>query len=744
MDEKPLLYQFDDIQIEPQSFKVWRAGQPLPLEPKAFEVLFFLLKHRERLVEKQELLDAVWKETFVTPNALTRVIAQLRKSLGDDPKESRYIETVPTRGYRFVAEVQLVSGEPKSLPTASTRAPEFIAPGSLHENNGQEAPGATLAAQPHIPSAMRQYWKRTFPTASLLPLLSLGLLLLLVLLVSRRESVKPAGIVRTTQLTTTPGLDIFPAFSPDCGVIAYSSLRSGTFELFARQLAPGGREIQITADGAQNLQPAWSPDGKLIAYHSRKRGGIWVAPALGGVARQLTDFGAHPAWSPDGAWIAFQSETPADLNQAAFGALPPSTLWLVPARGGTPQPITKPGAPPGGHGLPSWSPDGRRLVFVTSDIGLSEIWSVTPQGGELQRVRSGPGTFYDPVYAPDGQTLFFSSASGNFHLWRMRVDAATGQSFEEPVELANTGQALARHLTVSADGRRLAYSSLTLTNNIGTVPLDPATATAQGEPRFLTQDTNYRKTNHTFSPDGRYIAYNVWRMGADGEIWLMEANGKEPRQLTTEAAALLGWLPQGQQVLLMSKNTQEPRVFKIDVASGQQTTLGTYQAGVRMGRLSSDGQQLAYNSRASGAVNVWTLSLANNTAKQLTFDQIFNGFPCWSPDGQWLAFEIKRGAECQIAVLPREGGTPEQLTFGPGQNWPGSWSPDGDKITFAGQRDGQWNIWWVSRRTKTQQQITRYTTLNSYVRYPAWSPRGEQIIYEYGETFGNVWLAELR
>src|SRR5689334_15493622 len=98
---KAPIYQFDDVQVDLGTFRVLKAGAVLALEPKAFEVLVYLIQNRERLIEKNELIDAVWKETFVTPNAMTRVIGQLRKALGDDAKEARYIETVPTRGYRF-------------------------------------------------------------------------------------------------------------------------------------------------------------------------------------------------------------------------------------------------------------------------------------------------------------------------------------------------------------------------------------------------------------------------------------------------------------------------------------------------------------------------------------------------------------------------------------------------------------------------------------------------------------------
>ncbi|HET8644370.1 MAG TPA: transcriptional regulator, partial [Vicinamibacteria bacterium] len=98
----PTIYRFADVEVDEGQFRVHRGGQPLRLEPKAVELLLFLLAHAGRLVTKAEIQDAVWKDVAVTENALTRLVAQLRKALGDDAREARYIETVPTRGYRFV------------------------------------------------------------------------------------------------------------------------------------------------------------------------------------------------------------------------------------------------------------------------------------------------------------------------------------------------------------------------------------------------------------------------------------------------------------------------------------------------------------------------------------------------------------------------------------------------------------------------------------------------------------------
>ena len=95
-----------------------------------------------------------------------------------------------------------------------------------------------------------------------------------IILVRERStgSGEAIDVVNRTQITSSPSLDTFPALSPDGNALAYSSNRSGSFEIRVRQLTPGGGEIQLTSDGEQNIQPAWSSDGQRIAY-SRLGGG---------------------------------------------------------------------------------------------------------------------------------------------------------------------------------------------------------------------------------------------------------------------------------------------------------------------------------------------------------------------------------------------------------------------------------------------------------------------------------------
>ena len=83
------IYEFDDVRVDPAAFRVTKGGEPVPLEPKAFEVLLFLLENPGRLVEKRELLERVWPDAVVTESAMTRVIADLRRALGDAAREAR-------------------------------------------------------------------------------------------------------------------------------------------------------------------------------------------------------------------------------------------------------------------------------------------------------------------------------------------------------------------------------------------------------------------------------------------------------------------------------------------------------------------------------------------------------------------------------------------------------------------------------------------------------------------------------
>ena len=128
-----MIYRFDDFEADDDAFRLTTDGAAMPLEPKALRLLLYLIERRGRLVRKQELLDAVWSDAAVSESALTRAVGLLRKTLADDSREPRFIETVPTAGYRFIAQVEVVSaahdsmGVPSGAPSLTPLPPRPVA-----------------------------------------------------------------------------------------------------------------------------------------------------------------------------------------------------------------------------------------------------------------------------------------------------------------------------------------------------------------------------------------------------------------------------------------------------------------------------------------------------------------------------------------------------------------------------------------------------------------------------------------
>lgn len=248
-----------------------------------------------------------------------------------------------------------------------------------------------------------------------------------------------------------------------------------------------------------------------------------------------------------------------------------------------------------------------------------------------------------------------------------------------------------------------------------------------------------------FHPTEKKIAYQSFTVGGDSNIWQMDADGRGAAQVTHEGDFCPNWFPDGERILFSSNRQESWKAWTTNLRTEQDTWLLDFgEDDVQFMRLSPDGRQIVFNSRKSGTINLAVIPTTGGAARQLTFDKELAGFACWSPDGQTLDFQIKRGDDTHVAVMSSDGGPITQLTFEKGQSWAFSFSPDGDKIVFAGLRHGVWNLYWVSRLTKQQQQLTTYTKLNSYVRYPTWSPLGHQIAFEYAETTGNIWIADLK
>jgi Tol biopolymer transport system component/DNA-binding winged helix-turn-helix (wHTH) protein len=685
-------------------------GTPVALEPKCFDVLRYLIEHRDRLVGKDDLLDAVWGDTFVTPNVLTRAVAQLRRAIGDDAHNARYIETVSRRGYRFLAEV--------------TEGPA--------DNGGAaaEAPAVAVAAPP--PTTPARTGKG--PVLGLLAAVALALAGGAWWAAARRAP-EPSAPARAFGLphrvTTRSGLNTWPTLSPDGRRVAYVSDRSGDLEIYVAGLAPGGREIAITSGGMQAMQPDWSPDGQWVVFHSRARRGIWVVPATGGVPEQVVEFGSDPAWSPDGERIVFTSD--------AGGMAAQSSLWTARRDGTERKELTRIGQPPGGHREPAWSADGRSVLFSVSRGGWGqEIWTVPASGGSPRRRLASPRIGgLSPQFAPDGRALYWgspSTGSTGGSLWRQALDPA-GNPVGEASEVLDIGGSL-EGLSIARDGL-MVYAVTESDMNLWAVDMRPDGPPA--EPVRLTQDVIRTSSPH-YTADGR-LAFAQFGPGRPISVGLMNDDGTGVEPLIAET-----WVANPQGVrdgrILVTRLAPRPSTYWwVDPQTRRLAPAGRVEGDMTNARVSPDGRELAFHViESTGVVNVWTRPLdGSGPRRRVTSDAEVMSYPAWSPDGRWLAVEIKRGDQTHVGVVPRDGGRVEQLTSEEGQSWPHDWSPDGERIAFAAERGGVWNVWAVTRRTRQATQLTHFKSASGYVRYPAWSPRGNRIAFERGTRESSVW-----
>ena len=745
-------YAFGEFELDLGRFELRHGQAALDLEPKALAVLRLLVERAPHVVDKAEIFAEAWKDTAVSDNALTRIVAQLRKALGDDARDPRYIATISTRGYRLLPEVRRLDAEPHPPFEPMKPAPAPTVPAPAGATRWQR-PLALAGVAAVVVVAALGTWLALRDPASTAHASSIADL-----------DVAVAASLGPQQLTAATGFDGYVAFSPDGTTMAYSSDRSGRLEIYVEGLAEGSTPASLTAGAGQAIQPAWSPDGRLVAYHEMSGNGIWVVPSRGGAARKITDFGAHPAWSPDGRRVVFQSRTPADLNPGgAFGA--ESTIWIVDVDGRSPpRALTTPGRPIGSHGMPQWWPGGDRVVFaVIAPAGVylgAGLWTIAPETGDLRPLSANPRLSPEFVASPDGRGVLFAARNTNA-LWWLPVENGTDAGEPRPTALPVTGPVPAS-LAISPDGRRIAWTASTTSSGIYSAPVDPSAtgATAALTPVVTASELGWRAGVPAVAPDGR-IAFVGNRGNAGNNIYLVDP-GKPPRQLTTDARDhyVPFWIQGADALAVYSDHGDGPAWWRLDPATGREELLfrasdiprpagvQSQVMGAAMGTtISADLRHVAVAYIRDGVPNLWTGGLdARGRAgplRQRTVEAVNGSFASWSPDARWLAFQCTREGGAQICVVDAEGSQPpRQLTHEAGTHFIGEWQDD-DWLLFAAKRQGMWNVMSVSRSKGRVAALTTFTEPRFYVRYPRWDMSRRRVVFERWETNGRLWSVRL-
>jgi Tol biopolymer transport system component/DNA-binding winged helix-turn-helix (wHTH) protein len=701
-------FRFADVELDLDRFEVTRAGRRLSLEPKAVDVLRFFVERPGRLVTRDELLDGVWPGVAVTPNALTRVVAQLRRELGDDAADARYIETVPTRGYRFIAAVESIA------PPAVAAAFAAASPAPVSASNTPAAVDAPLV--------------RSSPRRPLVgwALAAAGAVLAVVAVgwqVGREASVAMAE-GELVAVTGESGSIHAATFSPDGRWLALVSDRSGDFEIYLRDLNQPTSQ-PVTADGMRNVHPAWAPDSRRLVYHSSLRHGIWVTSIDGGPARQVAAFGSRPAWSPDGSTIVFQSDE--FLNE--FGQ-PGSQLWVVPAGGGAPRALTSPGAPPGGHGTPLWSPDGTLVYFVATRNVLYEQWSVRVADGLLTRRTTDKSAIVAEqlVTSPDGPLAIGTRAwSEGLDIIEVPIGDQGGEAQVRPVRTP-PGRGV-RSISMAPGGAVAAVVQMEMDGALVVMPVT-ASGAAAGVARTIA-----RGNHPAMSPDGTRIAFD-----RGGEVRVVNLDGSGERGVLSGGRGNLypSWVDDRRLVALRRVGLSAFLV-EVDLETGRMTERVALPESASFPRIAPDGDTFAatvgepVNTLGRGSLKAGTFAPWPALARY--------SFPVWSPDGRQLAVEMKQGRHMLMAVADVATGAVRQISPPEGQHWPGSFSPDGQRLAVASPGPtGIWNIEIVDVTTGERRQLTTATSPEHVARFPSWSPRGDAIVWAQTALSGTLSL----
>lgn len=590
LNEAPICaYDFGPFRLDPVEKTLRRDGKRVKISHKGFLILLKLVKRRGHVVSREEFKTAVWPGTFVEDSNLNFQIAELRKVLDDVGETRRFIETLSGVGYEFVADVQEV---PLELEQTKKR-----------KNNPVFAVLGTVAILAFAVGAILFLVKPPAENKGGLP-------------------TRPVVQFTVSPLTSFPGVETTPALSPDGYRLAFAwnggePSDAGNFDIYVCDLSKeaklGAKEPQrFTTDLAPDLSPVWSRDGRQLTFirdsPNRSEGGFFLISVLDGKddrkERKVGDAffprsqipGRQVEWSPDGEALLVSNKSTPDEPFGLF--------WLS-LQGLEKRQLTQPPLKMIGDSNPVVSKDGRKLAFLRTvqRTGIRDIYVMSLPGSEPKQLTFDQAYIGGLAWAPDGESLVFSSnRTGRFRLWRVSDQGGEPQAVEGAGEYA-------LHLSIAGGANRLTYNEWRIDTNIWRVDLSHHSGRTRSPVQVIF--STYHDTSSQYSPDSQRIAFASERSG-NFEIWLSGRNGEPPLQLTRMG------LPLG--------------------------------AGTGSPRWSPTGQDIVFDSRASGRSKIYTIRADGTDQQCLTcggidFEDVV---PSWSQDGRWIYFASNRTGDWQV------------------------------------------------------------------------------------------------
>lgn len=654
-------YDFANFRLDLSEKVLLRDGKPIPLTPKGFDTLVILLENAGHLLEKDKLMEKIWRDRFVEEGNLAFNIKVLRKTLGDSAAKPQFIETVPRRGYRFVAEVRILEDE-RVIERKSERAKENISP-----------PDSVSPLHPLTPSRIGA------PSVKKISLALLVAVLLGAIVVgawyARNLNDAPSAPVLTaafnSERLTTNGKVFHAVVSPDGKNVVYTNGIRGRQSVWLRQIETGNNVEIIPPSDDVYGGLALSPDGDFLYFARRPRDtdsqlDVYRVSIFGGIPTRITS--QTQGWisvSPDGARLSFVR---CDYLDEEF-----CSLWIADSADGRNERKLAARPRPIRIGDNEFSPDGKRVAFAVgqsenqaNEFGLMEVNIEDATERELTAEK-----FFNIkslAWLPNQMGLLMTARKNSekkFRVWRVAASGAV------------------ESLTKDSDS----YSALSLDKNaarlISTRFKEDFHVYLMNAENPVSPQILIDAGSFDFAPNGKIVFSS--EMSGNNEIWSVNADGSGQRQLTNHPADDSRPIvsPDNDSIFFASNRTGESHVWRMNPDGSGQTQVTQNIGGFPL--FAAPGGEWIYYHHGIDRT-LWRVSVKSGE-EQPAIDKrkMFWGF---SPDGSSVAF-VERQGEQQIlttasladgqtvktyALPDGSGGKQKLLSI--------AWMPDGKSIVY--------------------------------------------------------------
>ena len=636
-DPATRVVRFGVFEVDLQTAELRKQGVRIRLPSQSFQVLEALLLRPGELVTREELKQKLWpSDTFGDfEHGLNAAVNRVRDALGDSSDNPRFVETLPRRGYRFIAPVESSQTE---------QSPSEAQPST-------QAPGASAA------DASRRWAIRP----SLLALAALLLVLLGALYLAHRKSkaghaAEPENQdVRVSPLTALPGYVGCPALSPDGKqvVFAWDGGRNAAKNMFNLYIKVIGAERiqQLTHQPSETVIPAWSPDGSTIAFirWNAPERSIFTMSVLGGPERKLDVFDVFTnpgslSWSADGRQLVYQAKNDLRLLTVETGEIrtierPQECKWVY---------------------TPVFSPDGKSIALLCrTTSGAVDLYRISSKGEWAKNLHTFLDQPFGIAWSGDGQRIILTDNGG-----LLEIGANGGQ----PRRLPFAQTAVSQDDQIASRGNRLVYVQVQDNVNIWRVDLKSGTT------RSLLAPTSRQQRAPAISPDGKRIAFESDRSGTQ-EVWVANLDGGDAVQLSDfhVQTGTPRWSPDGRKIVFDSRASGEAALYLVDPSTALPRRIFTNGISACVPAWSADGKWIYFTTVSSPQFEhdaIYKVAPEGGTPELVTSTHGYNAQE--SRDGRVLYF-FAGETNAPIRVLDRATGQGQPLKGMPNVGYMTDW-----------------------------------------------------------------------